>query len=279
MEKLNIMVPVDFTPVSFKAIELLGFLMEKTPIDTHLVHVIQINAADWAGTSESSETIDKEELKAQEQQATEAFAELRKHVDFTFTTEILHGGLTTSLAKYTDQNQLDLVIMGTEGADGWYEKISGSEAQHVVRHTHVPVITVHQHASITPIHNILWVADFEAEKQPAQSIATIKTLQQLFGAKLHLLQIVEKEGKLKEQRILESMERFANELQLQNYELHLRRDYKVPAGVRNFNQETEMDLVVIGTHARKGFSHIFYGSIAETLVNHCIRPLLIYHLK
>ncbi|MBC5994369.1 universal stress protein [Pontibacter cellulosilyticus] len=279
MKKLNVMVPVDFTPVSFKAIELLGFLMDKTPIDTQLVHVIQVNAADWAGTSESSETIDKEEIKAQEQKATQAFAELRKHVDFTFTTEILYGGLTTSLAKYADQNQPDLVIMGTEGADGWYEKISGSEAQHVVRHTHVPVITVHQHASITDVHNILWVADFEAEKQPAQSISTIKTLQQLFGAKLHLLQIVEKEDKLKEQRILESMEKFANELQLQNYELYLRRDYKVPAGVRNFNQETEMDLVVIGTHARKGFSHIFYGSIAETLVNHCIRPLLTYHLN
>lgn len=278
-KKLNVMVPVDFTPVSFKAIEFLGFLMERIPIEVHLVHVIQVNAADWAGTSESSETIDRAELKALEQKAEQQFAELKQHVDFTFTSEILHGGLTTLLANYANQNQLDLVIMGTEGADGWYEKISGSEAQHVVRYTEVPVITIHQFASITPVHNILWVADFEAEKQPEQSIKTIKALQQLFGAKLNLLQILKKEDEGKAQRIKECMQKFASDLQLENYELHLRHDYKVPAGVRNFNQETEMDLVVIGTHARKGFSHVFYGSIAETLVNHCIRPLLTYHLK
>jgi nucleotide-binding universal stress UspA family protein len=280
MEKnLRIMVPVDFSPVSYKALEFLGFLMERMPIDTHLVHVVQVNTAEWAGTSEASESIDREELRQLEQRAELQFDALKEKLTFPFSCEILHGGLTTSLAKYANQQQVDLVIMGTEGADGWYEKISGSEAQHVVRYTQVPVITIHQGASITPIHHILWVADFEAEKQPEASVQTIKKLQQLFGAQLHLLQILEKEDEPRAQAIKENMRYFAQELQLENYELHLRRDYKVPAGVRNFNRETEMDLVVIGTHARKGFSHLFYGSIAETLVNHCIRPLLTYHLN
>jgi nucleotide-binding universal stress UspA family protein len=39
-----------------------------------------------------------------------------------------------------------------------------------------------------------------------------------------------------------------------------------------------MDLVCVGTHAHKGISQLFYGSIAETLVNRCIRPLLTYHI-
>jgi nucleotide-binding universal stress UspA family protein len=279
MKKLNVMVPVDFSPISLKAIEFLGFLMEKTPIETYLVHVVQVNAAEWAGTSESSETVDRAELRALEQKAEQKFTELKQHVDFTFKHEILHGGLTTSLARYANQHQVDLVIMGTEGADGWYEKISGSEAQHVVRQTHVPVITIHKDASITAINNILWVADFTAEKQPERSIATIKTLQQLFGAQLHLLKIIDKEEESQVPVIKQKMQHFADNLQLQHYELHLRRDYKVPAGVRNFNRETEMDLVIIGTHARKGIAQVFYGSIAETLVNHCVRPLLTYHLK
>lgn len=41
----------------------------------------------------------------------------------------------------------------------------------------------------------------------------------------------------------------------------------------------QVDLVVVGTHARKGLSHLFYGSVAETLVNNCIRPLVTYHLN
>ncbi|WP_114783327.1 universal stress protein [Botryobacter ruber] len=278
-KKLNVMVPVDFTPVSFKALEFLSFLMEKTPIETHLVHVVQVNAADWAGSTEASETIDRAEIKEIEQKAEQQFRELKQHVDFKFQAAIVYGGLTTALASYAAKHQPDLMIMGTAGAQGWQEKVSGSEAQQVVRHTEVPVITIHQHASITPIHHILWVADFEAKKQPERAVATVKTLQQLFGAQLHLLRIIRKQDEPRAGELKQHMQQFAESLQLQHYELHLRRDYIVPEGVRNFNRETEMDLVVIGTHARKGFSQLFYGSIAETLVNRCIRPLLTYHLK
>jgi nucleotide-binding universal stress UspA family protein len=278
-DRLDIMVPVDFTPVSYRAIEFLAFLMDKTPINTHLVHVIEVNAAEWAGSVDASETLNKGELKQQQQLAEQKFEELKKHVDFSFTSEILFGGLTTVIADYANNKSIDLVIMGTDGADGWLEKVSGSEAQHVVRYTNIPVITVHKNAAITPIQNLLWVADFEAEKQPEQSVATIKMLQQLFTAKLHLLQIVDKEHENSVNQLKGKMQDFAEQLNLQNFELHLHHNYKVPAGVRSFNEVSEMDLVLIGTHGRKGISHLFYGSIAETLVNHCIRPLMTYHLN
>ncbi len=273
------MVPVDFTPVSYRAIEFLAYLMDKTPINTHLVHVIEVNAAEWAGSVDASDTLSKVDLKQKQQLAEQKFETLKQHVDFSFTSHIQYGGLTTSLATYADQNSIDLIVMGTEGADGWLEKVSGSEAQHVVRYTNIPVITIHKDAAISPIQNLLWVADFEAEKQPEQSISAIKLLQHLFGAKLHLLQIVNKEEDNREQQLMQNMQIFAEQLHLQNFELHLHHNYKVPAGVRNFNEVSAMDLVMIGTHGRKGISHLFYGSIAETLVNHCIRPLMTYHLN
>jgi hypothetical protein len=98
--------------------------------------------------------------------------------------------LTTSLANYAAQNPIDLVIMGTAGAGGWHEALLGSQAQQVVRQVRVPVVTIHQQATIAPIHNLLWVADFAAANQPEDTIAAIKILQQLFGSRLHLLQIV-----------------------------------------------------------------------------------------
>lgn len=273
------MVPVDFTPVSYRAIEFLAFITAKTTINTHLVHVIEVNSAEWAGSIDASETLNRAELKQKQHLAEQKFAELKQHVDFSFTSEILYGGLTTVLADYANKKGIELIIMGTEGADGWLEKVSGSEAQHVVRYTNIPVISIHENAAITPIQNLLWVADFEAEKQPEQSVATIKMLQQLFNARLHLLQIVGKEDENRVNQLKGKMLDFAEQLDLQNYDLHLHHNFKVLAGVRSFNEVSEMDLVLIGTHGRKGISHLFYGSIAETLVNHCIRPLMTYHLN
>src|SRR5688572_30459647 len=98
--KLKVMIPVDFTPVSTKAIEFLAFLLDKTSVETHLVHVIQVNQADWAGSNEASEIIDHKALQKREQEAAEKFQNLKQHVDFSFTSQILYGGLTTEMAKY-----------------------------------------------------------------------------------------------------------------------------------------------------------------------------------
>jgi hypothetical protein len=68
-KKLTVMVPVDFTPVSFKAIEFLGFLMDKIPVATHLVHVVQVNSSDWAGSPGFAEALDTAAVGALEQQA------------------------------------------------------------------------------------------------------------------------------------------------------------------------------------------------------------------
>src|SRR5690606_19856599 len=132
-----------------------------------------VNAADWAGSSEASETIDKAEIKAQEQKAEKQFQELAQKLNFTFSSHIVHGGLTTALSKYSAKQEIDLVIMGTKGYDGWFEKLAGSEAQHIVRYNEAPVITIHEHASITPIHNILCIADFEKHEYSAPGIQTI----------------------------------------------------------------------------------------------------------
>jgi len=111
--KLKIMIPVDFTQVSAKALEFLAFLPDNTTLETHLVHVIQVNQADWAGSNEASENIDHKALQKREQEAAEKFQNLKQHTGLASTSHILYGGRTTEPAPYANENQIDLVLMGT----------------------------------------------------------------------------------------------------------------------------------------------------------------------
>lgn len=43
--------------------------------------------------------------------------------------------------------------------------------------------------------------------------------------------------------------------------------------------EWEADLIVIGTHARTGFSHLLMGSVAEHVVRHSKIPVMIVPTK
>ena len=40
-------------------------------------------------------------------------------------------------------------------------------------------------------------------------------------------------------------------------------------------EEWGADLIVIGTHGRKGFSHLLMGSVAEKIIRHSTRPLFV----
>jgi nucleotide-binding universal stress UspA family protein len=52
----------------------------------------------------------------------------------------------------------------------------------------------------------------------------------------------------------------------------------VPAEViRELASEQKVDLIVMGTHGRRGLSHMFLGSVAERMVRHAPCPVLTTH--
>ena len=55
---------------------------------------------------------------------------------------ILSGSATEEILKAIEQQEVDLVIMGTSGKEGWDHFILGSVAQNVIRGSNVPVMTV-----------------------------------------------------------------------------------------------------------------------------------------
>jgi nucleotide-binding universal stress UspA family protein len=44
--------------------------------------------------------------------------------------------------------------------------------------------------------------------------------------------------------------------------------------VLNYIQSEGIDLVIMGTHGRKGLEHIIFGSVAERVVKHSPVPVL-----
>ena len=274
MKPLTILIPTDFSEVCLLALPMVDLLSQKIPVRVHMLHVIEVNDS----SSDYSEGLnDVRSISKREKEALHNFAFLR-NTWRDFELHIETGLLTDQINRAASKLEADVVIMGTNGSDGFMEKISGSEAQHVVRHLQVPVISLRPGTMARQLKNILLVADFEHFEKSIQ-INTIKTIANAFNATIHLLQILTLEEEKYADEIIEQMKFFAKEHELLKFETHLYRDHKVVSGVQNFNKEADMDLVCIRTHGRKGINHLLFGSIAERLVNHCIKPLLTFQLK
>ncbi|MEJ6980056.1 universal stress protein [Pedobacter sp. P351] len=273
MESLTILIPADFSNLSFLALDMASILSRKLNVEVHLLHVLQVNDAD----SDFQEGLLNSNLEKGKQAALQKM-EFLKAQGFTFEPHLRTGKLTEQINNTAFELKADLVVMGTNGSEGFMEFISGSEAQHVARHLQIPVLTIRPGTPMLELRNILLVADFQLFGKGAQ-IGMIKKLATAFDSTIHLLQILTIEEEKHSEQIIAQMKFFAEEHQLEKYETHLYRDHKVANGIKNFNREAEMDLVCIRTHGRKGIEHLLFGSIAERLVNHCIRPLLTFQLK
>ena len=269
MNALKVLIPVDFSPASQKAWQIVDLVKMNQPVQLHLLHVIPAN-----GNLEDQED-SGEEIKAQVATAREKLEELNAEVNFHYVVKV--GPLTDTITQYAGEIEAELIIMGTKGSDGYMEFLSGSEAQHVARYSKVPVITVHQDSMPVKLENILLLSDFGIGgfHPPLELVKTFTDGR----TRIHLLHILKQDELGKMDELERHMYQFAEDNQLENFNVHLFQDDKVDEGVNQFNENNDMDLVCIGTHARKGLSHLLFGSIAERLINHCSRPVFTYHLE
>lgn len=278
MEKLTILVPTDFSELSFEAFKMVSLLSAKFDVKLHLLHVIEANDLVLHDDPELSEGVD---LSFYHQEIATSKINFKKLKDtgIDFEEHVALGLLTSEIKKSSIFLNADLVILGIKEHHNFLDKLSSSEAQQLVRHLGVPVISIKANTYLNQqFSNILLVADYEYFGKGIQ-INLIKTIAEAFSSTIHLLQILREDDENQLDVIEAQMEFFASMHQLTNYQTHLYRDLEVTQGIRNFNKEAEMDLVCIRTHGRKGISHLIYGSIAERLINNCKKPVLTFHLK
>ena len=99
---------------------------------------------------EGSDLLDIKEAKRIEGQWTEQADTLLSGIkDFgkdrkvTVTTEIVHSDLVAeSIVETAKKRECDLIVMASHGRKGLQRLLLGSETQHVLTHSHVPVLVL-----------------------------------------------------------------------------------------------------------------------------------------
>ncbi len=141
------------------------------------------------------------------------------------------------------------------------------------------------------LDNVLLPTDFSACADHALSHAV--EMADRFGARLHLLHVVneldpdwygitdaqQRAVKLREQIRTEAQERLqelAPEKDLYDFEttVSLQLSFDVADSIHEYVQEREVDLVVMGTHGRKGLDRLMLGNVANKIVRHAPCPVM-----
>lgn len=276
-ESLKVLIPTDFSVQAEYAYIMVQRLAERAMIDIHFVHVLDVPdtvSLDKNGNIETCGEIDLNYVISQKNIVETKLNHLKTLYGEQIQTHLILGKITQSVVAFAEENEFDLVVMGTKGAWGIKELLSGTEAQSIARRSKVPVLTLMCDRSDLNIENILLVHDFT--KNEKADLHLIHKLAKAFNTKIHLLQVVGSQTDHENQATSNAMKKFASDNNLMDIETHIVKDSDVEKGVTHFEQLSRMDIICIGTHGKGGF---FHKSATEKLINHLFKPIISYHLE
>jgi len=290
----NVLVPVDFSEGSESAFKLALFFGKGKGAKIYLTHIISDpQITDPLYTANIYPKIYFDDIKRElEEKIRNMYA---PRIDGVGEIDVIvtQGYPSSEISILTEKLDIDLVVMGTHGRHGFSHMLLGSVAEKVIRESKVPVLTVKLDHKIAVesynINNILVPVDFSEMSEKAFDVAL--KIGSFFNSEITVLFVNQPvsyypyylSDYYSEESLIEKIdEQVVTKLAV----LVKGRG----AGYRNINtvikrgdphqkinevaDETGSNMIIMGTHGRKGLAHMVMGSVAERVVRTSHIPVM-----
>ena len=140
----RILVPVDFSKEAESAARVAASIARKTGSEIFLVHMLElpvttIDPAEMNTISSEPQIIYFMKLAHQK---FEKFKKLPFLKGITVVETIQFQHAFSGIINESEKNNIDLIVMGSQGASGLQEMFIGSNTEKVVRRSNVPVLVI-----------------------------------------------------------------------------------------------------------------------------------------
>lgn len=158
---MKILIPIDFSENSIRALELVLQLNGKQKSTIILVHIVEL-IHDFASQAAIA-------LDSMRRDAKKLLAEIEKNYQaehLEFKTVIEEGTASISVARIADKKKVDLIAIGTSGAGGLKKLVMGSSTKNLLKETNSPVLVVPANASMAKFSNLTMAIQYANHEKP-----------------------------------------------------------------------------------------------------------------
>lgn len=179
---MKLIVPIDFSENSIKALEFAIALAEKRNSKITLVHAVEI----FYDFASQAATVITSLLK-------EADSKLKKLIKkykpamIVMNYQVVEGNPAISIARVAAENGAAMIVMGTQGASGIKKNLFGTITVKVVKETTCPILIVPAEAKGYEIHKVTLAMEFANHE--AQFIDWIVSMSKRWNLGLEVLHI------------------------------------------------------------------------------------------
>jgi nucleotide-binding universal stress UspA family protein len=272
----KILVPTDFSPLATCSFRFALRLAARSGASVHLLHVVE-SGSHYTFSSIGEVLHDpmddlftlKMMEKGQQQLAELAGKEAEGPVAVHY--QVQAGNPARVILEAIPDNGIDLVVIGAAGGSWLDRLLVGSTTEQVVQRAACPVITLKCNVADSQFRDIVFAVD--PNENQACVVRELKKLQQLLGARLHLLLVNTPGAFESSKRSRERLRQFVETHGVENYVTHVYDDSSVENGLFGLAEEISADLLALGTHHQSRLLGILSPNSEQNIVNHATRPV------
>ncbi len=265
---MKILVPIDFSENSIKALELALSLNKKQKTTIILVNIVEL-VYDFASQAALA-------LDGMHRDASKILNELKAkytadHLDFKLLIE--EGTASISIARMATQHEADLIVMGTSGAGEFKKFIMGSTTRNLLKETNTSVLVVPAQANLTNLNKLRVAIQFsEHERLRINHLMKFKNRWEMDVDFFHIASEVDFKDEL---ACLGFKDYMKQQFGVQSCQVTNLISNSVNEGIKNVFQTNEGSILVM-CHQHKSFWKEFTeGSHSLEMAVHESMPVLV----
>lgn len=270
----KLLVPSDFSPESTNALRYAVSLAQKVGCRVLVYHSVHFPLVDPHGiatvqSQDGLEEFARKRLIALVEDVTAATG--YKQIE----TAIGTGFAVDAISDFAREQEVDLVVMGTHGAQG-IGAILGTNTAEVMEKCGCPVLAIPSEVRFQEPRRILFATDYA--DNDFQSIYLLSQFFRLFRSEI-IVAHVQLNSDAKVEKGL--MEWFKQQVQknipYDKISFTLIEGHSVRSALNEYIEKTGYDIVVTSMRRRNLFDRLTGSSLTKKLVNHAAVPMLVFH--
>ena len=275
--KINkILVPVDFSESSVNGLNWACHFAEKIHAELILFHAFELKKSYYENVSFNDPTVITKDLKDEKKERLKELAlhtGYKKKISFEYIAE--SGNFQKTLKEVVDKNKIDIVIIGSEGAENQRNYLFGSNTIEIIKKNGLPLLIVPQKMGFSKIDKIVFATSFSIEN--LEPILFLAKLSDELQASLTLLHIASEDIETEEKRLTNYQRLIAKNNPGKTIHFELLYHETILDGINEYVLKNQVDLLAVYHRIRHNFFDDFFNpSLSEDLALFTAAPVIVF---
>ncbi|MEO0527863.1 MAG: universal stress protein [Bacteroidota bacterium] len=180
--------------------------------------------------------------------------------------------LTDEIKKVCKKKNIDIIVMGTQGATGAKEIFLGTHTVYTIRKTKTPILIIPKNYGYKPIHTILFPTDYWSRYKEGE-LKPILDLAKMQGASITVLHATEEDPLNQKQKKNKAFLDLCLDEIPHTFE-EVEQEY-MPDVINRYIKDNDMDFLVMMNRKHSFFERLMFKQNVDAIGFHCTIPFLV----